>query len=275
MRIGLTLPSFVEDPEIPIAVARAADAAGVDAVFAYDHLFRIARDGALRPAIECAVLLGAVAAETERIALGSLVARATLRPPATLGAMLDTVARIAGPRLLVGVGAGDEGSRAEMETFGLSFGSEADRVGALRRCVRALHGRGYPVWVGGRARHVGLVAAEQADGWNRWGASPERFAVEAGEVRGLVERLRGSAAGFAASWGGLVVLGENEMDAAAKAARLDAGSEVLVGGPEQLAETLRAYAAAGADWAILAPVDASSSENAAIAGELLAPLLAD
>lgn len=275
MRIGLTLPSFVDDPDIPIGVARAAEAAGVNAVFAYDHLFRIARDGTLRPAIECAVMLGAVAAETERIALGTLVARASLRPPATLRAILDTVARIAGPRLLVGIGAGDEESRAEMETFGLGLGSEGDRVGALRACVRTVHGRGYPVWVGGRARHVGLVAAELADGWNRWGASLEQFAAEVAEVRDLVERLRGPADGFTPSWGGLVVLGEHEMDAAAKAARLDAGPDVLVGGPEQVAEALRAYSAAGAAWGILAPVDASNAENAMIVGELVVPLLAD
>ena len=40
VRVGLTLPSFVEDPEIPIAVARAAEAAGIDAVFVFDHLWR-------------------------------------------------------------------------------------------------------------------------------------------------------------------------------------------------------------------------------------------
>ena len=34
MKLGLTLPSFQRDPEVPIAVARAADAAGVDGVFA-------------------------------------------------------------------------------------------------------------------------------------------------------------------------------------------------------------------------------------------------
>src|SRR2546428_696889 len=34
VRVGLTLPSFVDDPEIPIAVARAAEAAELDAVWA-------------------------------------------------------------------------------------------------------------------------------------------------------------------------------------------------------------------------------------------------
>ena len=63
VRVGLTLPSFVEDPEIPIAVARAAEAAGLDAVFVFDHLWR-GDPPNRRPALECFALLGAVAAET-------------------------------------------------------------------------------------------------------------------------------------------------------------------------------------------------------------------
>ena len=108
MKVGLTLPSFTEDPETPLRVAAAAEAAGVDGIFVYDHLFRIGRNGEMRPALECTALLGAVAAETTRITLGTLVVRATLRPATTLATALDTVVRIAGPRLIVGVGAGDE-----------------------------------------------------------------------------------------------------------------------------------------------------------------------
>lgn len=274
MKIGLALPSFVEDPEVPVTVARVAEAHGMDGVFVYDHLFRTARGGALRPAIECGVLAGSVAAATSRIGIGTLVARATLRPPATLAAMLDTVARIAGPRLFAGVGAGDEESRVEMETFGFDFGTEAQRVGALRATVRGLTSRGYPVWVAGRARHVGVVAAERADGWNRWGVDVARFARELGEVRDLVERLRGFADDFVPSWGGLVVVAATDLDAASKAARLAAGPGTLVGSPETVAAALRAYAAAGAQWAVLAPVDADDPENAEILGELVRPRLA-
>ncbi len=273
MKLGLTLPSFVEAPEVPLEVARAAEAAGVDGVFVYDHLFRTGRDGAIRPALECAALLGAVAVETTSIVIGTLVARATLRPPATLAVALDTVRRVAGARLVVGVGAGDEESRAEMETFGLPFGSETDRVTALRRCLRALRDRGYPVWVGGRARHVGLVAAEGADGWNRWGADPDRFGRERAELERLAERLARAPALFSPTWGGLVLVGRTEADAAAKAARLEPAPGVIVGGPERVAERLRAYADAGARWAIVGPVDSSDPDNASILGELVAPLL--
>ena len=105
VKLGITLPSFRDDPERALEVAAAAEAAGVDGVFLYDHLFRRAADGSRRPALELLAMMGAVAAETRRVAIGSLVARATLRPPAVLASGFDTVLRIAGP------GAGDRRAR--------------------------------------------------------------------------------------------------------------------------------------------------------------------
>jgi alkanesulfonate monooxygenase SsuD/methylene tetrahydromethanopterin reductase-like flavin-dependent oxidoreductase (luciferase family) len=273
MKVGLTLPSFVEDPETPLRVAAAAEAAGVDGVFVYDHLFRLGRNGAMRPALECTALLGAVAAETSRITLGTLVVRATLRPPATLASALDTVVRIAGPRLVVGIGAGDEESRAEMETFGIAMGTEADRVKRLRASLREIADRPYPAWVGGRARHVGLVAAESARGWNRWGLRVDAFAAEAAEVASLVRKLNPDPGAFTTSWGGLVVLDADDDAAAAKAQRLGAGDGTIVGGPRQVAQTLARYRDVGADWVILGPLDSSDPVNARIIGEDLCPRL--
>ena len=74
-------------------------------------------------------------------------------------------------RLLAGVGAGDSESRRENESYGLGFGTQAERVAALDATVTTLAGRGYPVWVGGSATAVGAVAA-RTDGWNRWGVEP-------------------------------------------------------------------------------------------------------
>ena len=93
-----------------------------------------------------------------------------------------------------------------METFGLPMGTEHDRVKRLRASLREIADRPYPAWVGGRARHVGLVAAESAKGWNRWGLDPDAFAVEAAEVASLVRRLNPDPDSFTTSWGGLVVL---------------------------------------------------------------------
>ena len=77
MKLGITLPSFKEDAGPSLAVAAAAEASGLDGVFAYDHLFRRDQQGVRRPALEMFALMGAVAGATERIAIGSLVANST------------------------------------------------------------------------------------------------------------------------------------------------------------------------------------------------------
>jgi alkanesulfonate monooxygenase SsuD/methylene tetrahydromethanopterin reductase-like flavin-dependent oxidoreductase (luciferase family) len=267
VKLGLTLPSFVRDPAIPLSVARAAEDAGLDAVFVYDHLFRVRDDGSRRPALEGVSLLGAVAAATSRIAVGSLVFRAWLRPPASLAASIDTVDRIAPGRVVATIGAGDSQSRDENESFGLGFGTMADRIASLRASVVAAQGRGARVWVGGRAEAVRGIAAECADGWNAWGGDVDAFATEAAWVRALDPQ-----AGFECSWGGLVVVGEDDRDAAAKAARLDAAPEAIVGGPGTVARALDRFGAAGADWVIAAPVDAQAADNASRLGEVKASL---
>ena len=184
-------------------------------MFAYDHLFRRDRAGRRRPALEMFALMGAVASATERIAVGSLVARATLRPYATLANGFDTLARILGPeRLLVAIGAGDQESREENETYGLDFGTVTERVTALRDAVDETRDRGYPVWVGGSDPAVREVAAAHADGWNRWGAGLERFRTQAANLRAAAAR-----APFTVTWGGLVIIGDDDRAAEIKAAR--------------------------------------------------------
>ncbi len=243
VRVGLTLPSFVEDPEIPITVARAAEAAELDAVFVYDHLWRGDAPNR-RPALECFALLGAVAAETTRVQVGTLVARATLRPPATLAHCFDTAQRISDGRLLAAIGSGDSQSREENEAFGLDFGTMVDRIGALHDAVRAAQGRGYPVWVGGRGLVVREVVAV-ADGWNSWGSEPDQFAAEAALVREV-------APDATLTWGGLAKPGEE--------------------GADGLAGRLRPYVDLGAEWIIIGPVDSSNVANAALLGEVRARL---
>jgi alkanesulfonate monooxygenase SsuD/methylene tetrahydromethanopterin reductase-like flavin-dependent oxidoreductase (luciferase family) len=252
-----------------LAVAAAAEASGLDGVFAYDHLFRRDRAGARRPAIEMFALMGAVAGATERVAVGSLVARATLRPYATLAHGFDSLARILGPeRLLVAIGAGDTQSREENETFGLPFGTVADRVAALRNAVDEVRDRGYPVWVGGSDPVVREVAAAHADGWNRWGGGRERF-----HEQGTNLRMAAARTPFTLSWGGLVVLGDDDAAATAKAERLGAGDDVLVGGPDLVASALRAYVDAGAEWLMMGPIDSSDPDNARILGQEILPRL--
>jgi len=262
-RIGLALPSFVEDPEIPLGVARAAEAAGLDGVFVYDHLYRRARDGRRRPALEGVALLGAVADVTSRIMVGALVFRAWLRPAETLGAAVATIARIAPGRVTTAIGAGDSESREENESFGLGFGAKSDRVARLSAAVHAARDHGARVWVGGQAAEVRDVAATSADGWNGWATPVERFEAWAGALRSVAVHDP-----FECTWGGLAVMDDDDEAAGAKAARLGAAPDAIVGGPRTVAAALRAYVEAGADWVIVAPVDSRDPQNAARLAEV-------
>lgn len=261
LRVGITLPSFVDDPEVPVAVARAAEDAGLDGVFVFDHLFRQG-PSARRSALDCFTLLGAVASETVRVSLGPLVARVTLRYPAVLAGALDTLQRVGSGRLIAALGTGDRQNERENEEFGLRRGTVSDRVEALVVALRATSGRGYPVWVGGRAATL-REAITAADGWNRWGGTPR----EAADDIAMIRHLAPCRAVF--TWGGLAVLSTTDDDAAEKAERLSAPPGTIVGGPGGVAASLRAYAEVGIEWVIVAPVDSSSTENPALLGEVV------
>ncbi len=263
VRLGLTLPSFRDDPERIIEVAVAAEAAGLDAVFAYEHLFRVGPQGR-RPSQDLWATLGAVAAVTQRVRVGSLVARATLRSAAVLAHAFATLQRVSDGRALAVLGAGDAESRAENEEFGLAFGSLGERVAALGAAADATRAVGIETWIGGSHPDV-LALCDQADGWNRWAGSVEVFARDAATVR-----ARQPAATL--TWGGLVVLDVDDEAAADKATRLGASSAVLVGTPATVARRIRPYVSAGATWVVLAPVDSSDPVNATLVRDVGAHL---
>jgi alkanesulfonate monooxygenase SsuD/methylene tetrahydromethanopterin reductase-like flavin-dependent oxidoreductase (luciferase family) len=290
-RVGLTLPSFQSEPDKVLAVARAAEDAGLDGVFLFDHLFRRRGDAAgaeRRPALELLTMTAAVAAATERVSVGTLVARATLRPPALLRAAFDTLHRIAPGRMIAGLGGGDDESIAEDTAFGVLPGDPAPagsgnadvepgayRLGRLDATVEALAGRAYPVWVAGVSPGAVRIAAARADGWNRWGGLPTSFAAATERVRAEVANAGRETATFTCTWGGLAVLGATPAEAAAKRDRLNGNRPGIVSGdPAEVAEQIGAYGAAGAEWVILGPIDSANPSNAAILGAAVAMIRA-
>jgi alkanesulfonate monooxygenase SsuD/methylene tetrahydromethanopterin reductase-like flavin-dependent oxidoreductase (luciferase family) len=103
MRFGALLLPDVPWPQL-VARARAAERLGFDWVWLDDHAFHPARpDG---PWLETWTALAGLAAATERVRVGPLVANVVLRPPVVLARQARTVEQIAGGRLEVGLGAG-------------------------------------------------------------------------------------------------------------------------------------------------------------------------
>ncbi len=260
LQVGLALPSFVHDIEVPISMAVQAEAAGVSGVFAYDHMFRLAGDASRRPAIECFALMTAVAIETDAVSVGSLVIRSSLRSPALVGASLRTVRAVADERLIVGIGAGDAESVPEHEALGIPFPSLDDRLRLLRSTGTEAQRFAQQVWIGGTHPRVREVAAA-IGGWNAWG-------VEAGQFAAWTKELTDTNPHATATWGGLVVFGDTDAEARRRAESLNAGPSTLVGSPATVAAHLGAYERAGASYAVLAAVDAANAMNAQWCGEV-------
>jgi alkanesulfonate monooxygenase SsuD/methylene tetrahydromethanopterin reductase-like flavin-dependent oxidoreductase (luciferase family) len=108
-----------------------------------------------------------------------------------------------------------------------------------------------------------------SDGWNAWAVSPEQFREEIAFVRAVAPDA------MTMTWAGLALLGRDDAEAEKKAAGRALGPTVIAGGPDAAAARLQAYEAAGASWVILAPLDSSDPDNAAIIGEELIPRLSE
>jgi len=143
--IGVTLPSFREDAEA-LEAARIAEKLGLDGVFAFDHLWPMGQPE--RPALNAMPLLGAVAAVTEHIAVGSLVARIGLRSDALLVASLRSLDNISGGRFIAGLGVGDHLSAQENLAYGIAFAPKVERLASLKLCASRLIDEGVSVWIG-------------------------------------------------------------------------------------------------------------------------------
>jgi alkanesulfonate monooxygenase SsuD/methylene tetrahydromethanopterin reductase-like flavin-dependent oxidoreductase (luciferase family) len=175
VRIGITLPSFRSDAGAALDAARQAEVLGLHGVFVFDHLWPLGQPE--RPALSAFPLLGAVAAVTNRIALGTLVARVGLVPDDVLLAELLSLERLAPGRLVAGLGTGDSKSAPENLAYGIAYTSADHRRLQLRAVGRRLRDAGVPVWVGGGSPATSELAADLGVALNLWGAQPSALAA--------------------------------------------------------------------------------------------------
>lgn len=104
MILDLELNAATTDWGLIRDTAQAAEVAGVGAVWVFDHLSGAVLRGDRM--LECFTLLGALAASTERIGVGAMVANVANRHPGVLAVAAASVQAISNGRLLLGIGAG-------------------------------------------------------------------------------------------------------------------------------------------------------------------------
>lgn len=144
MKVGVVLPQSADDGEGGswaeiAALARHAEAGGIDSLWVCDHFFFREDDGHEVGIHEAWTLLTAVAAITERVELGTLVLATSFRNPGLLAKMAATADEVAGGRLILGLGCG--WYETEYDAFGYPFDHRVGRFEeALRIIAPLIHG---------------------------------------------------------------------------------------------------------------------------------------
>ncbi len=274
MRVGIVLPIAEEDAGVGVAdyaairsVAVAAEAAGLDSVWVFDHLlYRF--DGVETGIHECWTILAAIAEATSRVELGTIVMCTAFRNPALLAKMAATLDHVSGGRLILGVGSGWH--EPEFEAFGFPFDHRVGRfeesLEVITRLIREGRADLDGTWVTVRDVFLRplarpdmqiLVAAKRprmleltarhADAWNlAWFGMPdERLAGLRRELAEACESVGRDQSTLAITVGIVVRYPD-----AAGASTEPPTSPGLTGTPSEIAAGLKAHAEAGADHLI-------------------------
>src|ERR1700688_3600572 len=110
-------------------VALAAEELGFDAFFRSDHYMKMGSVSGLPGRTEAWATLAALAVETSRIRLGTLVTPATFRLPGPLAITVAQVDQMSGGRVELGLGAG--WYEAEHTAYGIAFPALGERFDIL------------------------------------------------------------------------------------------------------------------------------------------------
>ena len=280
LRVGVQLPEVeraVRWPEY-VAMARAAEEVGFDSIWIGDHLLYRGDGRPERGPWDAWTVLAGLAAVTERVTLGPLVACTAFHRAGLLARTAAAVDELSGGRLVLALGAG--WNQPEFRAFGIPFDHRVERFAEAVEVIRRLldgervtfegtyetladavllprPARRPPLMLGATGPRMLAAGLPHADAWNTWydvyANTPEGFAELNATVDAAARAARRDPADIERSACVLVAVdgGAGERPVPDGLAPVDEG---------EIAAHLRALAEAGADEAILVvdPIDERS-----------------
>lgn len=292
--------------ETLLAVARETERLGFDAFFRSDHYLKMGKGSGLPGPSDAWLTLAALARETSRIRLGTLVTAMTFRLPGPLAISVAQVDEMSGGRVELGIGTG--WYEQEHTAYGIPFpplGERFERLGEQLEIITGLwetalnqefnfNGKHYqlanspalpkptqgprpPIIIGGSGpKRTPNLAARFADEFNQPFTPLSNYSHQRDRVNVACEAIERDPASLLHSAALVVCCGENEESFAHRASRIGREPEELrengaAGTPDEVLAKLRAYADAGAQRFYLQVLDLEDLEHLGLIAETVLP----
>ena len=287
-KVGVVLPIADEEDGNGVPsyatvrrIALAAEHAGLDSLWVFDHLLFRTPDGQESGIHECWTILAAIAEATRRVELGTIVLATAFRNAALQAKMAATLDEVSGGRFIFGIGSG--WYEPEYTAFGYPYDHRVGRfeesltviTGLIRTGRATIDGRwvkaedaalipparpDLPILIAAKGPRMLELTARHADAWNlAWfGLPDERLARVRGELMEACARVGRDPATLA------ITVGINVKFGVAAEPREGAPRPPnwLSGTPDTIAAGLREHADAGASH-LIANLEPTTTETVA------------
>jgi F420-dependent oxidoreductase-like protein len=273
-----------------LAVAQLAEQLGFNAFFRSDHYLRMGEGNPLPGPTDSWVTLGAIARETSKIRLGTLVASATFRLPGQLAVAVAQIDDMSDGRIELGLGAG--WFDAEHTAYGIPFPTLGQRFDILKEQLEIITGMwntpldsqysfegqhhtivgspaipkpvqagGPPIIIGGYGpKRTPALAAQYANEFNLPFPPLEIYRSSCDNVRAACEARGRDPESMTYSVAQVLCVGANDAEIARRAQNIGREVDELLqngaaGSPAQVLDKIASFAEAGATRMYLQVLD--------------------
>lgn len=284
LHFGCRIETGVPEYETTAQLAQLAETVGYDSIWIRDHVAmpEVTSDP---NCLECFTTLAALARDTKRVQLGTLVVCTPWRNPALVAKMAATIDVVSGGRVVLGLGAGSMGLRREFDRYGWQILPNADRIRALGEAIQIIRkmwteeapsfqGRYHriqdaiceprpkqqphpPIFVGASGEQLALRnVARYADGWNT-AVLYDEYVKKVETINRYCEAIGRDPASLLRSVNQVVIVdtpdrAQRRLEAlvASRPGQPYLRHRTIAGSPHEVAERIRPFIDLGATWFI-------------------------